>query len=374
VKVVFLQPIIPHYRKHVVKELLATSEFTSFFITSKKYLTNSSVSFDNQSVLDNHNYKSFKILSHTFYWLIGSGKRLKKINPNVIVFTGYDPHMIHVQWLFFKYAFFSNTKVLWWSHGSIGKQGSFGKIIRAFFYKNADGILAYSKRSKDNLIKMGVKEERIKVVNNSIPIEDYAFLNLPVLDKRNAQKNNAKIKLIFVGKLTLVKRIDLLVEAVAGLKEKNIQVHCDIVGTGQEGDKLKRMIHDLKLQNEVTMHGAKYGKDLHQLFFNADIYVLPGSVGLSILHAYAFGLPMITSNEMEQHSPEVELLTDKKNGLFYDQFSVPDLVGKIISMHESLRLNRFEIAKNCIDSIIEHEYLPEAMVNNIVGYLKKYKA
>ena len=370
-KVVFIQPIIPHYRKDIVSNLLDTKYFTSYFITSKKYLTNTSVSFENKRVLDGLIFRSFKVFNHTFYWLQGVTKYLKEINPNIIVFTGYDPHMIHIQFLFFKYVFFSKTKILWWSQGNTGKQGLLGKIIRSFFYKNATGILAYSKQSKKNLIQMGVKKNVIKVVNNSIPRDDYAFLHLSVLEKRKEQKTISKIRLISVGKLTYLKRLDLLVDAVAELKQKNIDVICNIIGLGAEEQNLKVKIKQLNLQNEIIMHGAKYGSDLNQLFFESDIYVLPGAVGLSILHAFSYGLPMITSDDFTLHCPEIELLSKGENGDFYSGLNPDMLADKILQWHEKLKTDREMVAEACINSIYQHGYLPDQMISNIVSHIKK---
>jgi ABC-2 type transport system permease protein len=39
---------------------------------------------------------------------------------------------------------------------------------RKFFYKNADGILVYSKKGNDNLLNMSVKPDDIKIIGNSL--------------------------------------------------------------------------------------------------------------------------------------------------------------------------------------------------------------
>lgn len=364
-RVVFVQPILTHYRKSIIQKLLTQDKFEAFFISSKKYLRNTPYDFDHKRVFDNHKYFHFQLLNHRFFWLKGSIKSLRNINPDIIILTGYDPHMIHSQIIFLFYRIFTSKKVLWWSHGSSGTQGRVGKWIRSFYYKTSNGILAYSKKSKDNLISMGGKKEKIKVINNSIPLDDYGFLNTPVLEIKQEQKQTNEIRIICVGKLNFIKRLDILIDAIQILKEKNIKIRCFIVGIGDEETNLKHKINEFHLENEIRMLGPLFGKDLNDLFLNSDIYVIPDGVGLSIVHAFSYGLPVITTNRKGNHGPEVELLVENENGAFFNDYDVNDLANQIISWSNKTKEGRKEIAENCISSIYKHGYLPEIMIDNI---------
>ena len=43
------------------------------------------------------------------------------------------------------------------------------------------------------------------------------------------------------------------------------------------------------------MHGAKYGDELLPFFRNADVFLMPGTGGLGVNEAMAYGLPIIST-------------------------------------------------------------------------------
>lgn len=367
-RVLFVQPILPHYRKDIIRGLLKVSEFECFFIASDKYLNNSSVRFDSTNVVNDLPYRKWSLGFKKFYWLHKSLKEINEKDPDIIVLTGFNPYMVHIIFAYFKYYFFSSTKVMWWSHGNLGIQGAVGKKIRAFFYKNSNGVLAYSAAGKRNLQTLGIHEDKIKVINNSIPKKDYGFLRLDVLEAKKKQ-NNQTLNLIVVGKLTAVKKISLLVEAAEKLRNQYVQVKVAIVGNGYDMNILENLVKEKQLEDVVTLHGPMYGEELDALMLRSDMYVLPGAVGLSIVHAFSYGLPIITTSNIDVHRPEIELFAEGKTGMLYQGFDVDDMVDKILDLKEKLSESRVSIATSCIESIKEHGYLPQVMIENIKNHV-----
>jgi glycosyltransferase involved in cell wall biosynthesis len=97
-------------------------------------------------------------------------------------------------------------------------------------------------------------------------------------------------------------------------------------------------------------------------FLNAKGFVYPGSVGLSILHAMSYGLPVIVHDNSEHQMPEYEIMEDGNTGLCFKEDSVDSLVEKMVVMKEdsNLRNRMSKIAKDYALS----KYSMEAMVNN----------
>src|SRR5207253_750271 len=126
-----------------------------------------------------------------------------------IICTGIDPHLIHSIFLFFIYRIIYRKKFLWWSHATYGKQGYLGFLFRKIIYKTSSGILVYSQKGLENLLQMNVPQDKICVVNNSINKNEYGYLNCNLSkDANNAQK----IILLFCGRVTKSKKIDILIE------------------------------------------------------------------------------------------------------------------------------------------------------------------
>jgi glycosyltransferase involved in cell wall biosynthesis len=95
---------------------------------------------------------------------------------------------------------------------------------------------------------------------------------------------------LFVGRLQARKRLDLLLRACEALPEA-LQPRLVIVGEGPERNTLEALAKSL--YPSVEFSGAKHGPELAPYFAAADLFVLPGTGGLAVQEAMAYGLPVI---------------------------------------------------------------------------------
>jgi glycosyltransferase involved in cell wall biosynthesis len=49
----------------------------------------------------------------------------------------------------------------------------------------------------------------------------------------------------------------------------------------------------------------------------SDVFCYPANIGLSILHAFGYGLPVVTGDDLASHNPEIEALVPGVNGLTF---------------------------------------------------------
>src|SRR5690606_11454771 len=76
--------------------------------------------------------------------------------------------------------------------------------------------------------------------------------------------------------------------------------------------------------------GAIYKEhDLVPWFLSAEAMIHPASIGLSLLHSFGYGLPVITNNNRAKHGPEFCALEDNKNGITYIENDLDDLIEKV---------------------------------------------
>ena len=87
-----------------------------------------------------------------------------------------------------------------------------------------------------------------------------------------------------VGRLTYYKGFEYLVQAVALLS--NIQL--DIIGTGDQEKKLKKLTRTLGVEDQVSFHGELPDQDLHRYLSNCHCLCLP-----SIERTEAFGMVLL---------------------------------------------------------------------------------
>jgi len=364
-KVIVLQPVMAHYRRSLFTALSDSEDHDFYFIAGDSYKNIKSFSQANTFLLP---YLKFSLGPHVFYFLKRSLRLIVKEKPDIIISSGLDPHLIHTILIFLLQKIVLRKKFFWWSHATHGNQGRIGTRLRMAFYRYADGVLSYGSHGKSMLIKEGLKPDNVQVLGNSINTEDYGFLNNVISDKVSGENC---LSIIFSGRINPSRRLDILFEAVAQIiKDTDIAIHCIIIGGGVEQE-LKDQIKKLQIQDVVSLPGAKYGPDAGTYFLNADVMVYPKAIGLSIVQAYSYGIPVITTDKLKIQMPEIELLVPGETGDFYQDENVNDLADKILNWHHILNESRSAVQKKCIDRIHELKYFPDQMAEQLLEFISR---
>jgi glycosyltransferase involved in cell wall biosynthesis len=105
---------------------------------------------------------------------------------------------------------------------------------------------------------------------------------------------NEPLKLVFVGRLHLLKGLHLLIVALSKLRDQAVSL--DIIGDGPERARLHKLVSQLKLDSLVTFHGHVPRTNLPKIFAEHDVVVAPSlyeSGGLSVLEGFAQARPAI---------------------------------------------------------------------------------
>lgn len=348
---------LPHYRKSLFEHLWKDNEIEFKVFCGKQspydYLENFETEPVNVTYVNN---KFYKIRHHKFIWQIGVLNEIRKYKPDSLILLGYDPHILSNIPLFI-YAVLKNINVFWWGHATFGKQGWIGKIIRKFFYQFSQGILAYDEKGAERLKLLGINPSKVHIIWNCLNEDKYPKLLSSSLHLPFEQTYN----LIFTGRLTERKKLELLIRAVANIISFNhSELRLDIVGDGPVKSSLIALVKDLNLQEKIVFHGSLYDKQVDELIKKSDLMVIPAWAGLSTIHAMSFGVPVITDNS-EHHPPEVSAIIPNFTGGFYQENSIHSLEETII---EYLPKKEF-LSRNCI-SLVQKRYTPEAVKNNIL--------
>lgn len=119
---------------------------------------------------------------------------------------------------------------------------------------------------------------------------------------------------IFVSRLLEENRVDLLLEAAARVEGLTTVV----IGKGPDRPRLESIAARLGIADRVQFPGAIYGEDaIAPWFLSAHVFVYPVNIGLSAMHALGYGVPIITSDDIASHNPEIEAVEDGVNAMLY---------------------------------------------------------
>ena len=157
------------------------------------------------------------------------------------------------------------------------------------------------------MVSHGVDPTRIFVLHNTIDITSQRALFDNLIPERDTLKAHmglgGKKVLLFVGRLTRQKRLDLLIDTFAFLRGIDDAFHLLIIGSGDVS--FLRDVKERCGEQSVTYFAAT--DDISRACIASDLYVLPGAIGLGPVHALCFDLtPAVVHSRV--HKPEYEYL------------------------------------------------------------------
>jgi L-malate glycosyltransferase len=302
----------------------------------------------------------------TRYWLDG---RLcwqpfgKYICDADLVIVTQENKLIYNLWLLLKSRKF---KLAFWGHGGnlqTANPNSLKEKYKCWTTTRVDWWFAYTVRSADRVKAAGFPMDRITVLNNAI---DTASLRRDAASVTPEEHESLRRTLglqgkpvaAYIGSLYANKRLDFLFAAAQRIREQIPNFELLVIGDGSEAGKMKCWATDNDWLHWV---GAKMGRDKVLYLSLAQLILIPGSIGLSILDSFALGIPLITT-DCGQHGPEIVYLSESNNGVMTKEDVAVYAAKAVAIMNDERELTR--LRSGCKASA--SEYTLENMVSSFV--------
>lgn len=284
------------------------------------------------------------------------GRLLWRMDILSLPFKDYDNYLIigdsNISYLFFiPLCHVLGKKVYAWGHGCKTFKSKLG-FFNKWFYKHCDGFLTYGEKGRQRLIDLGVPSHKLEVIYNSLNegVDKSKQSEYKSSVVRDYFKNDRPV-LLFVGRLTKVKQLDWIINALEYHKSSGLHYNVLLIGDGEDKNKLLDMVAAKELNDRVWFYGECYDdEELSSLLYNVDLCVSPGNVGLTALHAMTYGTPVLSNNDFETQMPEYETIIPGKTGVLYEKGNFEDFCVKIESWLTS-GIDRAVVRDNCYDMI-----------------------
>ena len=217
----------------------------------------------------------------------------------------------------------------------------------------ADYIIANSKFTKNLVIKLGLNQDKIKIINPgcNYPIE---VLN----DSKRFAKNifgNASPKLITISRLDGRKSHHNILMTIKNLLPKYPKLKYVSIGDGDERDNLNKLKIELGLENYVNFIYQSTEQEKVGLLEQSDIFVMPSVVykksiegfGISFIEAASYGIPSIGGI----FGGESDAIVNGKTGYLCDGNDLTAIYETLLKTldnnnHKQLGTNALEFSKN----------------------------
>lgn len=234
-----------------------------------------------------------------------------------------------------------------WTSESSGYHSLFpdrlvGKIKEE--YEEADVINVLSTYAKKSFVENGISENKVIVTEFGIDTKKFWPSEVP--------KEHNDFRILYVGRLELLKGIQYLLQAFSSIKGRNFSLTL-------VGPILPEIKPILKQYNDdrIEIVGAVSQDSLVSYYQQADLFVFPSindAFGLVVLEAMACGVPVVTTD----HSCGHDLVTDGKDGFVVpsrDAEAIKEKIEILLDDHERLQLmGREAVAKVRSNYTLQH--------------------
>ncbi len=166
------------------------------------------------------------------------------------------------------------------------------------------------------------------------------------------------LRLAVASRLTAIKAVDEVVQAVHTARQNGANVELDIYGDGDKRPQIEQLVDQLKLRDAVRLHGAiEYGAPLFERLRKADVLLVTNIVpelSRNLLIAMALGLGLIAY----RNPGHDEMLTESGAATLTPPRDVPALAqalaqtsshGGRVTLADHLRAGRRYVAQRTLE-------------------------
>lgn len=220
-------------------------------------------------------------------------------------------------------------------HKNIYHVGDINPVNRKnlFFFRSirscVTAYIASSKAIFENLIRLGVKRERLRLIMNGV--------KTPVVNTRQINTNDP-IRIGYIGRISQEKGFSVLLQALNNLK--SFSFTCNVYGEGETAymKKMQEFIIYNDLQSHINFKG--YQNDKAKIYSDMDLAVQPSyyeAFGISAVEPQLAGIPVVACNV----GGLKEIVIDGFNGYLFE----PGDSDRLSELLEKFILNKVELQK-----------------------------
>lgn len=160
-------------------------------------------------------------------------------------------------------------------------------------------------------------------------------------------------RILFVGRLTSEKGIDVVLHALAQL-DPALNATFDVVGGGDQRRNLEQLAAQLGVADRVTFHGHASEEDLRSLYTRGSVFAIASIAELqsiATMEAMASGLPIVAANAVALP----HLVHDGENGYLFEPGDADELAARLTDVLTAEPDERRRMQQASLDGVRVHD-------------------
>lgn len=182
------------------------------------------------------------------------------------------------------------------------------------------------------------------------------------------ERNNDKLKILWVGRMLSLKRADSALKACSYLMKAGVDFQLDFIGDGECREDLKRLGEKLKISEKISFLGSMSPENVREAMLGADIFLFTSNFregwGAVLNESMSCGCAVLASSAV---GSVPFLIEDGKNGVVYKYGSQRDFNKKLKILAEN-KEKRMNLGKNAVDTI-KNLYSADIAAQRLVEFI-----
>jgi glycosyltransferase involved in cell wall biosynthesis len=220
-----------------------------------------------------------------------------------------------------------------------------------WLYGQVDTVFVNSEQYRNCWIDRGFSPEKLKILPRGLDTDLFNPARRDLTFWPGSGANGAEVRLLYVGRISREKDLDVLVAAYNKVRQAGHPVKLFVVGHGPYSEALAAALPDAVFLGYLT------GEPLAKAYASADVFVFPSTTdtfGNVIIEAQASGLPVIVS---DLGGPK-ELVEDGVNGIVTRAHDADDFARAINRLTGDPKL-RSRMGEKARQSVVDRSW-PDA--------------
>lgn len=209
--------------------------------------------------------------------------------------------------------------------GRVVRHPAPAKIIEKLVLALVDHIVVVVEESRDRLLAMGVRGDRMSIVSNTPPLDRWEG---EATHRKNGQSEEAP-HFVYLGNLDGSRGVDTAIKAISLLKDRRVYARLSIIGTGPNIAKFQELAESLGVTDRVAILGRLGFSEVQKIMAEANVGLIPhydteawnSTIPNKLFDFMSMGKPVVVSDA----KPTARIVREEQCGVVFKAQDAKDL-------------------------------------------------